>query len=114
MARWWNGRHAVVRRPCPPRREGSSPSLVTALYALSCGPKRRPSEDWSASSTLAWGTVGCLADFERWVYEARLAGSTPARPTGSARCPPEPSDPDIERLQPGERRPAVTPGRGAC
>ncbi len=23
------GRHAVVRRPCPPRREGSSPSLVT-------------------------------------------------------------------------------------
>src|ERR1700751_1896516 len=30
MARWWNGRHAVVRRPCPPRREGSSPSLVTA------------------------------------------------------------------------------------
>ena len=30
MARWWNGRHAVLRRPCPPRREGSSPSLVTA------------------------------------------------------------------------------------
>src|SRR3954447_190628 len=30
MARWWNGRHAVVRRPCPPWREGSSPSLVTA------------------------------------------------------------------------------------
>ena len=29
-ARWWNGRHAAVRRPCPPRREGSSPSLVTA------------------------------------------------------------------------------------
>jgi hypothetical protein len=29
MARWWNGRHAVLRRPCPPRREGSSPSLVT-------------------------------------------------------------------------------------
>ena len=24
------GRHAVLRRPCPPRREGSSPSLVTA------------------------------------------------------------------------------------
>src|SRR3954465_7588147 len=56
--------------------------------ALSCGPKRRPSEGWSASSTLAWGTVGCLADFERRVYEARLAGSTPARPTGSAGCPP--------------------------
>src|SRR5207249_3144212 len=35
--------------------------------ALSCGPKRRPSEGRSASSTLAWGTVGCLADFERWV-----------------------------------------------
>src|SRR5262249_54470546 len=30
MARWWNGRHVVLRRPCPPRREGSSPSLVTA------------------------------------------------------------------------------------
>src|SRR5262249_39259848 len=24
------GRHAVLRRPCPPRREGSNPSLVTA------------------------------------------------------------------------------------
>ena len=73
--------------------------------ALSCGPKRRPSEGWLASSTLAWGTVGCLADFERWVYEARLAGSTPARPTGSARCPPGTSDTDIERVQPGELRP---------
>jgi len=49
--------------------------------ALSCGFKRWPSEGRLASSTLAWGTVGCLADFERWVYEARLAGSTPARPT---------------------------------
>src|SRR5262245_14569504 len=66
--------------------------------ALSCGPKRRPSEGWSASSTLAWGTGGCLADLERWVYEARLAGSTPARPTGQARCPPGTSDTDIERL----------------
>jgi hypothetical protein len=34
MARWWNGRHAAFRRPCPPRREGSSPSLVTALSAM--------------------------------------------------------------------------------
>ena len=34
MARWWNGRHAVLRRPCPPWREGSSPSLVTALVAM--------------------------------------------------------------------------------
>src|SRR5690348_11269858 len=32
MARWWNGRHAALRRPCPPRREGSSPSLVTAYF----------------------------------------------------------------------------------
>src|SRR6266404_441774 len=32
MATWWNGRHAVVRRPCPPRREGSSSSLVTGSY----------------------------------------------------------------------------------
>jgi hypothetical protein len=29
LARWWNGRHALLRRPCPPWREGSSPSLVT-------------------------------------------------------------------------------------
>ena len=29
MARWWNGRHAALREPCPPWREGSSPSLVT-------------------------------------------------------------------------------------
>ena len=89
--------HRGVRVQVPPW------SLLAC--ALSCGPKRRPSEGWSASSTLAWGTVGCLADFERWVYEARLAGSTPARPTGSPRCPPGTGDTDIERLQPGERRP---------
>ncbi len=34
MARWWNGRHAVLRRPCPPWREGSSPSLVTLTFCL--------------------------------------------------------------------------------
>src|SRR6516165_560650 len=34
MARWWNGRLAVLRRPCPPRREGSSPSLVTARVTM--------------------------------------------------------------------------------
>lgn len=33
-ARWWNGRHAVLRRPCPPWREGSSPSLVTVGCAM--------------------------------------------------------------------------------
>src|SRR6516165_11208912 len=70
--------HRGVRVQVPPW------SLLAC--ALSCGPKRRPSEGWLASSTLAWGTVGCLADFERWVYEARLAGSTPARPTGSEKA----------------------------
>ena len=36
--------------------------------ALSCGSKHWPSEGWLVSSTLAWGTVGCLA--------APSAGST--------------------------------------
>ena len=89
--------HRGVRVQVPPW------SLPDAT--LSCGFKHRPSEGWLASSTLAWGTVGCLADFERWVYEARLAGSTPARPTGSVRRQPGTGDTDIERLQPGERRP---------
>lgn len=60
---------------------GSTPPEHPASAALSCGFKRRLSEGWLAGSTPAWGAVGCLADIERWVYEARLAGSTPARPT---------------------------------
>ena len=47
--------HRGVRVQVPPW------SLLAC--ALSCGHKRRPSEGWLASSTLAWGTVGCLADF---------------------------------------------------
>ena len=68
--------HRGVRVQVPPW------SLLDAT--LSCGFKHWPSEGWLASSTLAWGTGGCLADFERWVYEARLAGSTPARPAPDA------------------------------
>src|SRR5262249_47940398 len=56
-------------------------------------------------STLAWGTVGCLADFEGWVYEARLAGSTPARPTGSVRRRPGPGDTDTGSLATGRAPP---------
>src|SRR5262249_15463812 len=96
--------HRGVRVQVPPWS-----LLVTAL---SCGSKHRPSEGWLASSTLAWGTGGCLADFEHWVYEARWVGSTLARPTGS------------EGRSPGTRMPRaiatrhapfpVAPVRGVC
>jgi hypothetical protein len=46
--------HRGVRVQVPPW------SLLGAT--LSCGFKHRPSEGWLASSTLAWGTGGCLAD----------------------------------------------------
>src|SRR5947209_6629917 len=72
LAHWFslgvssNGKTAGLQ----PADEGSTPShgpLVRSV-ALSCGSRHWPSEGRLASSTLAWGTVGCLA--------APSAGST--------------------------------------
>ena len=79
-ARWWNGRHAVLRRPCPPRREGSSPPLVTG----SCRPGGErdimaPSEGAGPGSTPGRGTDPCF-DGERDITrpcEGRVPGSSP-------------------------------------
>ena len=64
LARWWNGRHAVLRRPCPSRgvRVQVPPWSLLFVHAwfcftLSCGFKRWPSEGRLAGSTPAWGTA---------------------------------------------------------
>src|SRR2546430_13465902 len=99
MARWWNGRHAVVRRPCPPWREGSSPSLVPVerrpVLRLQALALRRLAGQFDSGM----GYVGLSRGSERWVYETRLAGSTPARPVGSEKRPLGTRITNIEQLQ---------------
>src|SRR5262245_3168793 len=104
MARWWNGRHAVVRRPCSQWREGSSPSLVTDLSCpvlrLQAPALRRLVGQFDSGM----GYWRLSRGFERWVYETRLAGSTPARPTGSEKALTGYEDHHSEPSQPGMRR----------
>ena len=73
-------RHAVLRRPCPPWREGSSPSLVTGWCCP--GGERdimAPSEGAGPGSTPGRGAVHRF-DGERDITrlcEGRVPGSTP-------------------------------------
>src|SRR3954451_16854447 len=58
MARWWNGRHAVVRRPCPPGVRVQIPPW--SLDGCCPGGERdimAPSEGAGAGSTPGRGTV---------------------------------------------------------
>jgi hypothetical protein len=60
IVRWWKGRHAVLRRPCPTGREGSTPSLATARWRGSSAAERRalnPDGDGSNPSPAAFALV---------------------------------------------------------
>ena len=69
-----------------PADEGSTPSTVHCSCPAGERDIMAPSEGAGPGSTPGRGTASCLADFERRVYETRLAGSTPARPTGLERA----------------------------
>ena len=80
MARWWNGRHAVLRRPCPPGVRVQVPPW--SLDGCCPGGERdimAPSEGAGPGSTPGRGTDRCF-DGERDITrpcEGRVPGSIP-------------------------------------